>query len=94
MKTNLKGDIWIEGFDVEFDLKYNRKRRIIYTGITSEISEDIATQCCKYSCNWDGDVYFMDYGLNHETHNFKTAKESILSACDKPYCIIYKAINE
>ena len=94
-KTNLKNNIWIEGFNDNFGLKYNsekstRIKECLYYGKTSEISEELASQCCNYINQFDGATFYKDYSVFHNVYNFKIAKESIQSVCDKEYCIIYK----
>ncbi len=97
MKTNLKENIWIEGFDDNFGLGYRAKnatyfKECLYYGKTSEIPEEIAKRHIKN----DGDSlgeWFKDYSSsidNNPPYSKETAKESIQSACDKEYCIIYK----
>lgn len=88
MKINLKDNIWIEGFE-KYHLLLTKiatiDKLIIYQGKTSEISEELAIKCIKegfLSCD------YMNY--HNKIIEFETAKESIQSACDKKYCIIYK----
>lgn len=79
------------------------KRFLIYSGKTSEIPEDLAKECviqfglCKGTQLDDGsilqeDIYFgfKNYKPGFGVVDFETPKESIQSACDKEYCIIYK----
>lgn len=99
---NLKGDFWIRGFDTNEEV-YNFKDSIcflgepvpyIYIGKTSEISEEMAKRCVEIHPN----IGFKNYNVPSHikikdwTSNWDkfTAKESIQSACDKEYCIIYK----
>jgi len=98
-KVNLKDNIWIEGFD---DMAlWNQKLcylgqmlenniLIIYEGKTSKIPEELASQCCEYMNLWNDLVFYKQYNLQQDAYNFKTAKESIQSACPEEYCIIYK----
>ena len=108
---NLKDNIWIEGFDTNYEV-YSFKDTIcffgeatphIYIGKTSEIPEELAKECviqfglCKGTQLDDGiillgDVYFgfKNYKPGFGVVDFETPKESIQSACDKEYCIIYK----
>ena len=93
MKTNLKDNIWIEGFDTESDLKYHHRRRTIYAGRTSEIPEKLIEECAELlSPNhpislWRNYKYDKPQPVSIAR---ATAKQSIQSACDKPYCVIYK----
>lgn len=89
---NLKDNIWIEGFVKKIDLSlrsdiyFEDTHDVIYQGKTSEIPEEIARECVK---NFGITLFYYDYrDLMYQ--KFETAKESIQSACDKPYCIIYK----
>jgi len=95
MKIKLKQGIFIEGFDESIyldcasDIGINLYV-VIYKGKTSEISEELAKICVKYSGN-----SIKDYTLSKEPHpqvydNKFNAKESIQSACNQKYCIIYK----
>lgn len=95
MKINLKEDIWIVGFDdsakrYDFLLSIGGRKNTIYDGKTSEIPEEIAEKCVyslfgnKESCR-----DYSKSGVGYESYPF-TAKESIQSACDKKWCIIYK----
>lgn len=95
---NLRDNIWIEGFERK-SLIYDRilqlggEQDILYKGKTSEIPEDLAKKCVHFYFPFDHDYtkLFKDYLLEDESiNNFNTAKESIQSACDKEYCIIYK----
>lgn len=75
----------------------------IYSCKTSEIPEEIAKECviefglCKGYELDDGTILNEDVSFGFKNYkegfgelDFKTAKESIQSACDKEYCIIYK----
>lgn len=100
MGTNLKGNIWVEGFDTNEEV-YNFKDTIcfvgeelpyLYIGKTSEITEELAKECveyyiqrCKYK-NYNSDKLIEGIKLN----GFNYSIQSIISACDKKYCIIYK----
>ena len=100
MKTNLKNEIWIEGFDTTNELVSKKEyfpiidgklQNIIYSGKTSGIPEELASQCCKYQNSYEGEPFYKEYGdATWATHPYETAKESIESACNKEYCIIYK----
>ncbi len=114
--TNLKDNIWIEGFDSEEELNYHsfgfsvleNDDNIIYKGKTSEIPEEVAKECVAkihvelapspYN-DWCGgfDYAYVDYknigeyaGWQGDAGCYRKATESIQSACDKPYCTIYK----
>lgn len=97
-KVNLKDNIWIEGFDSEKEV-YDITLIVdfdtcIWAGKTSDIPEEVAKECVKKHPN----IYYMDYDVPSHirikdwTSNWTkiTAKKSIQSACDKPYCIISK----
>ena len=94
MKVNLKDNIFIEGFDNQLDV-YNSSIdlclnlgnfSILYEGKSSEIPEDLVKKCVTKTRlrNFKNYKTFRFCGLPF------TAKESIQSACDKEYCIIYK----
>ena len=96
MKIQLKDNIVIEGFDVgQKSLLYDRilqlrgRQNVIYDGKTSEIPEEIAKEC---ALNWRTDGLYNNYKISsqYEEYMFKTARESIQSACNQIYCIIYK----
>src|SRR5690554_4099398 len=96
MKTELKEGIFIEGFDthhdwgtrmdvVDFDeLRYE----LLYAGETSSIPENVAKECVRYVHDGFKNYYMGFNGTN--IFDRVTAKESIQTACDKKYCIIYK----
>lgn len=97
MKTNLKENIWIEGFDTEkhkdsiLDTWY-KENELLWHGKTFEIPEKLANEVLKIDeelSYWDDvrDIVYIDYQGHTSTSCFRTA---IQSACDKPYCIIYK----
>ena len=98
LKQTDKEQIWIEGFDnyvIEDIVSFNNKldkldNKVIYSGKTSEIFEELAKECVQTPLMGD----FIDYS-NHIRGAMcyiavSTAKESIQSACSQPYCIIYK----
>ncbi len=116
MKTNLKENIWIEGFDTEkhknslLDTWY-KEDELLWHGKTSEISEELAKQFVQRFVDYkdySGEntrVYdYIDSSMNDSERKLNwirggrkttlfwhlTAKKSIQSACNKPYCIIYK----
>ena len=101
MKTNLKENIWIEGFDecvlgTQFKLKDGIiPTNAIYFGKTSEIPEELASQCCKYQNSYEGEPFYKEYGdITWATYPYETAKESIQSACQNEFCIIYKTTQK
>ena len=71
---------------------------LLYSGKTSEISEVLAKKCVKKSLpNFNTYLnYDQKRGKNNTPFDktelmwFKTAKESIQSACKDEYCLIYK----
>lgn len=90
MKVNLKDNIWIEGFDNFRECVFAQDAyfdRLVYSGKTSEIPEETAKECVDcFKQKW-----YLDYGADIDyLFELETSKQSILSACDKPYCIIYK----
>lgn len=93
-KVNLKGNIWIEGFDKLIYLNCCSDMGIslddvIFKGNTSEIPEEVAKECVEYVNGVNG-IGYRDYLIYTMVNHKETAKQSIQSACDKPYCIIYK----
>lgn len=103
MKINLKDNIWIDGFDhfwqmvlreqsfLDTDLKYTKDH--IYSGKTSEISEELAKECVEILAKTTMGNFYRNYQYNKpQPVSFTkcTAKESIQSACPHEYCIIYK----
>lgn len=97
--VNLKDNIWIEGFNRHeaghFMITKDRNfigdiaKEIIYSGNTSDIPEEIAKECVL---NWRTDGLYHNYQSvsQYEEILFRTAKESIQSACNQEYCIIFK----
>lgn len=102
MKTNLKENIWIQGFNQKlFEIlltdimEMPLNRDVLYIGAISKIPEEIAKKYVYFYFPFDSDnsKLFKNYNLEDESlHNFKTAKESIISACEEEYCIIYKTL--
>lgn len=103
-KTELKPGIFIEGFD---DIAlWNQKIcylgqvsekdiELLYSGKTSEIPEELASQCCKYQNSYEGEPFYKEYGdITWATYPYITAKESIQSACQNEFCIIYKTTQK
>ena len=98
MKTLLKQNIYIEGFDEEYIFNYQlfTDGKIIYQGKTSEIDEELAKECVdQYSLL--NPVLYWNYGVPYPHYytdcEFTTAKDSIQSACSQKFCIIYKEIS-
>lgn len=102
MKTLLKDSIWIEGFDT-IDNRNERLRiisicdtiidELIYSGKTSEISEELAKTCAEILAKTTFGNFYRNYQYNKPQPVSFTkcaAKESIQSACSQIYCIIYK----
>lgn len=95
MKTLLKQTdkerIWIEGYNSMRNTEFIKDiygDKYIYSGKTSEISEDLAEEVVESGViGGVSGIWYKDYG---DIFEFKTAKESIQSACNKEYCIIYK----
>lgn len=89
-KVNLKDNIWICGFDSEKEVSdiilTVSFDTFIYSGKTSDIPEEVAKDCV-YRRGLNGKYIYADYSGKICTF---TAKQSIQSACDKPYCIICK----
>lgn len=98
MRTELKEGIFIEGFDEKIhlnltcDVYFEDTHNILYKGKTSDIPEEVAKEGVK---NWRTDGLYNNYKIEsqYEEYLFKTAKQSIQSACDKEYCIIYKELK-
>lgn len=97
-KVNLKDDIWIEGFNEKINLNlscdvyFEDTHDVIYKGKTSDIPENVANECVESYCIYkDEYTTFKKYSdITWCVYPYETAKESIQSACDNPYCIIYK----
>jgi len=93
----IKDNINIMGFECMEDISATMafwrnhpfRTTIMYFGKTSEISEESAKECVR---NWRTDGLYNNYLMEpqYEECMFKTAKESIQSACQDEYCIIYK----
>lgn len=97
--TQLKEGIFIERFDTTEEVYEGLKKNDLYAGSpnkiymgkTSEISEGLVSNYVSYIDNPennDKNIHFKNY--NHSFLGVETAKESIKSACNKEYCIIYK----
>lgn len=98
MKTNLKDNIWIDGFDTKEQYNYacfgfsvlENDNAILYNGEMSDISEEIAKKyVVRIERNGDRSVFVFYKNYNGTIDAFPTAQRSIKSACDKKYCIIY-----
>lgn len=106
MKTNLKDNIWIVGFNQhrEIDDDYlteifiaSNDDNIIYEGDVSDITEEIAKLCALADVRDEGTereitIGYKTYGdvSNIKWFPLLTAKESIRSACSLKQCVIYK----
>lgn len=106
MKTNLREDIYIEGFDelVQLnticDVYFEDVNAILYRGKTSEVPEELARQLVEFKRNIAGSALIVPrelllfktyaYARSNCQFVFRTAVRSILSACPKNYCVIYK----
>lgn len=101
MKTNLKDNIWIDGFDkmisiINLGATYEQHPQfyeVLYKGKTSEIPEELVmkyiellTPGCMISL-WRNYKYDKPQPVDI---TYCSAKESIQSACPQEYCIIYK----
>lgn len=100
--VNTKENIWVEGYNSRYELKYfceTTKIRIgapIYYGKTSEIPEEILEKCIPFHFD-RGEFYYPHYttpeGLVFWTNS---RKQSIQSALTKPdgsvyqFCIIFR----
>lgn len=99
MKVELKENIWIEGshspkyiYGLEVWLN-NHGSEIIYKGKTSEISEELAKEYVELLAKTSYGNFYRNYQYNKpQPVSFTkcTAKESIQSACQSEFCIIYK----
>ena len=95
MEVNLKDDIWLMEFDINEEMLCKltelNLHDVIYAGKLDNITEEIAKKCADCFRNNVDDEYYLDYSCKQDfIFEFKTAKQSIKSACDKKYCIIYK----
>lgn len=86
MKTNLKDNIWIEGFDdfIEQWTRYQELAQItestivpLYAGKTSVMPREIAKK-------------YFDYGYDDLELHYTSINEAIKESCNQEYCIIYK----
>lgn len=100
-RIELKPGIFIEGFDEEYQYRqrlYGNKgisnsTELLYQGKTNEISEELAKECAELLTPKHPISLWRNYKYDKpQPASFTkcTAKESIQSACDKEYCIIYK----
>lgn len=99
MKKDLGTGYTIEGID-SIGNCYDRCEELVeshillYSGKTHSIPEIIARKCAKLLVEIDNKpVFYQNYNYNlPQPVSFTKCKatESIISACDKPYCIIYK----
>ena len=96
MKTNLGTGYIIEGFNTLKEVvreqigrdKTKEFRETLYEGKTSEIPEDIAKECVTLYHEGQEDETYTNYS-GFEFYCL-TLLESIQSACNQTYCIIYK----
>ena len=97
--VNLKDNIWIEGFGtkrkmvIELSKGAHIDTPIVYFGKTSDIPEEIAKKCVELTSTglyksyiWNDDKV-EEYGIQPLSN---TAKESVQSACNREYCIVFK----
>lgn len=91
-KVNLKNNICIEGFDTADEcftpvaqFHPDKLDNVLYEGRTSEILEELAREYVHIGV-LTGNCKNYQSGFNI----FETARESIQSACDKEFCVIYK----
>ena len=93
MIINLKNNIYIEGFNSDLILQLKNKKSIIYKGMTSDIPESLATTVLDWMF-WDERIERKRYKNYNEpvivAFPYIDYKDSIKSACNKPYCVIYK----
>lgn len=104
MRINLKDNIWIEGFD-EFTFAYEKYNDLvelpngtIYGGKTKNIPYSVAENCVKsYIVDKGSDSErtsgYFDYNRNEKSKwvaSYDSPIDSIKSACDYEYCLIYK----
>ena len=104
-KTELKPGIFIERFDsfeetqecrINMQREKNNYSIILYQGKTSEIPEGLAKE--YVDIDYFGEYFqgmwqyqgYRNFDINTPYDHVHTAKQSIHSACDKEYCIIYK----
>ena len=99
--VNLKDNVWIEGFDMHevghFMVTKDRNfigdiaKKIIYSGKTSDIPEEMAKECVSFHFSNECKIYYNNYSKIENIISWQnTAKESIQSACNQEYCIIFK----
>ena len=80
MKTLLKNNIWIESLNHKDWTLYDEYiDLVIYSGKVSDIPDECIQEC-------------IDECTDYQTGNgdLLAVKESILSACDQEYCVIYR----
>ena len=98
MKKDLGTGYCIEGFDTLIECydtcNKGNQNRILYAGATVSIPEIVASKCAKSLVEINNKPAFYQnykYSLPQPVSFTKcTATESIVSACDKSYCVIYK----
>ena len=97
-RVNLKDNIFIDGFDSELSavstggsMWFGKNMELLlYAGKTSEIPEDVAEECAEWDYVYMDIVRWTNYKTLSHDDNLNTAKQSIQSACQEEYCIIYK----
>ena len=90
MATNLKDKIWIEGFDNLNDLVQSELLDlydILHMGKRNNITREIAEMCTYKRPNVN--TYLNYSGKVNESNHLYRAIDSIRSACNQEYCIIY-----
>lgn len=100
MKTEIKTNVFIKGFDTEEAFRsmlYGTKSiELIYQGNTDGIPEELAIECVDWNEFDEGEKLYYNYSGNVFKY---TAKESIQSAVTKttgyvyPFIVIYKNKN-
>ena len=103
--TNLKENIWCEGFKNDFEIQqywYSHRHEIesvIYQGKASEIPEEIAREVCELQQVFNTEEYikqdidrYRNYRVIESVWFDCTAKQSIKSAVTKPDGTIYPYI--
>ncbi|MFW6226061.1 MAG: hypothetical protein ACOC3V_03810 [bacterium] len=102
MKTILNSTHVVESIKKEFfsiqleQIKELEKDKVIvYAGKSDEIPNDISSKICNFMF-WDEQIErkrYYNYGIRvGVSYPFLTSNESILSAVNEEFCIIYKTI--
>lgn len=105
MKTtvNLKDNIWIQGFDTSDEcftpvaqFYPDKLDNVLYEGKTSEIPEELVKKCVEKNNslgykNYTKEQQFKEIPIRNLIVDYSLPPiESIQSACNKEYCVIYK----